>query len=204
MKLLSKTINDKFRLGPVNMIFEYAEEERRFRNSFFSSFICRSFVPNSEFSASRHYWIYMVSRNGSIARSPLRYAADEFKSDREIVLAAVQSTARMLEYAADELKSDREFVMAACKIDGNALKYAANEFKSDREIVLTAFQSNSQSKKLSHIRFSLFYETLNLDDVADLFKSDREIVLTAVKSDIRALKVAADEFKSDREIVLNA
>ena len=68
----------------------------------------------------------------------LKYAADELKKDREIVLAAVKNDGLALEYAADELKKDRDFILAAVKINGLALEYASDELKKDRDIVLAA------------------------------------------------------------------
>ncbi len=43
----------------------------------------------------------------------LENASEEFKSDREVVLAAVKNNGWALVYASDELRADRELVMAA-------------------------------------------------------------------------------------------
>ena len=75
----------------------------------------------------------------------LEFAADEFKADREFVLAAVQSHRQSLGFAAEEFKSDREIVLAAVQNTGWALEHAADEFKSDREIMLATVQSSGRS-----------------------------------------------------------
>ena len=51
---------------------------------------------------------------------------------------AVQKDGLALQHAADEFKSDRGIVLAAVHSDGWALEYASDEFKSDPEIVLIA------------------------------------------------------------------
>ena len=63
---------------------------------------------------------------------------NEFRADREIVLAAVKKDGQALRYAADELKADREIVLAAVKKYGRALNYASDELKKDKEIILAA------------------------------------------------------------------
>eukprot|EP00971_Amphidinium_carterae_P264976 5256374-Amphidinium_carterae.1 len=45
--------------------------------------------------------------------SELRFAAEECKADREIVLAAVKQNGYALQYAAGDCKNDREIVLAA-------------------------------------------------------------------------------------------
>ena len=49
-------------------------------------------------------------------------AAEELKSDREIVLAAVKESGDALEFATEELKGDRELILAAVKQNGFALE----------------------------------------------------------------------------------
>ena len=73
----------------------------------------------------------------------LKYVSDEFKNDREIVLAALYKDVFSLDsYASDELKNDREMVLAAVNKNGAYLRYVSDEFKNDREIVLAALNNN--------------------------------------------------------------
>ena len=118
----------------------------------------------------------------------LKYASQELKADREIVLAAIKNHGCSLEYASEELKTDREVVLAAIKNNGESLKYASEELKTDRELVLAAVKNKG---------WSLVYASQEL-------KADREIVLAAVKKYGESLKYASQKLKSDREIVLAA
>ena len=118
----------------------------------------------------------------------LQLAADPLKSDRELVLAAVQKNGKVLAHAADSLKNDRELVLAAVQQSGQALSYAAVPLKGDREVVLAAVRRSGQA---------LAYAAVTL-------KNDREVVLAAVQQDGTALAHAADVLKSDWEVVFEA
>jgi hypothetical protein len=134
-------------------------------------FIIKKFYPRD------HKNLFLKSIKERRDGSALQYASEEFKTDREIVLAAVNSDGSSLEYAAEHFKSDREIVLAAVMNSrrGSALKYAADHFKSDREIVLAAVMNSSRWGDA-------------LEYAAEHFKSDREIVLAALMSNGSALK----------------
>jgi len=57
----------------------------------------------------------------------LRFATEELKADREIVLAVVSKKGYALKYVAEELKADREIVLAAVSQNGSAGQFAAEE-----------------------------------------------------------------------------
>lgn len=65
----------------------------------------------------------LTTRNGYV----LAYADSEYKSDKDIVLAAVHQVGLALEYADPKLKSDPEVVLAAIKQDPQALSKASPE-----------------------------------------------------------------------------
>ncbi|MBT4664066.1 MAG: DUF4116 domain-containing protein, partial [Methylococcales bacterium] len=77
-----------------------------------------------------------------IRGSDLAYANDELKSDREIVLTAVENDGYALKYASGRLKCDREIALTAVKNNGSALQYVSDELRGNREIVLTALKNN--------------------------------------------------------------
>mmetsp|Transcript_71280 Transcript_71280/g.133332 ORF Transcript_71280/g.133332 Transcript_71280/m.133332 type:complete len:179 (-) Transcript_71280:104-640(-) len=58
-------------------------------------------------------------------------AADEYKRDREIIIAAVSQNGHALQYAAEECQRDRETVLAAVESNHFALEYAADRFLED-------------------------------------------------------------------------
>ena len=125
----------------------------------------------------------------------LEHASTELRSDRELVLAAVQGSGRAsrrhhvvaLMHASAELRADREIVLAAVRTDGWALKYVCGELQADREVVLEALQFG----------MALSYASTGL-------RADREVVLAAVRQDPRALEFASTELRADQKLVLAA
>ena len=118
----------------------------------------------------------------------LKYATEEMKGDREIVMAAVSKHGHTLQYATEELKGDREIVMAAVSKHGFALVYATEEMKGEREIVMAAVSQDGSA---------LRYATQEM-------KGEREIVMAAVSTNGLALRCAAKELKDDEEILQHA
>ncbi len=89
---------------------------------------------SDEFKNDKEIVLAAVSNKGWT----LKYASNELKNNKEIVLAAVSNNGYSLKYASDELKNDKEFVLAAVSNDGWSLQYASNELKNNKEIVLAA------------------------------------------------------------------
>ena len=71
-----------------------------------------------------------------------RYASEELRKDREVVMAAVQKNDVALEYASKDLRNDKDIVMVAVRQNGNSLRYASNEMKNDKNVVLMAVAQN--------------------------------------------------------------
>lgn len=74
-------------------------------------------------------------------------AHEDLKTDKEIVLAAVQQSGSALCSVHPDLKSDREVVLVAVRQAGEALKSAHEDLKSDKEIVLVATENNEEAFK---------------------------------------------------------
>ena len=88
--------------------------------------------------------------NGALA---LRYASKKLRSDREVVLAAVNKDGIALEHASRELRSDREVVLAAVKQWGTALRYASKELQADEEVALAAMKDNKSALRFVERNF---------------------------------------------------
>ena len=131
------------------------------------------------------------------------YEADEsFRSDPEIVLAAIKSMIAPSNLwgsdLIDEVKisANRELMIEAVKIDGSLLQYADDSLKKDKEVVLAAVSSLSSNHEDS---FEIYLEYAD-----DSLKKDREVVLMAVKHNCSSLEYASKNLQADREIVLAA
>lgn len=121
--------------------------------------------------------------------SLIEFASDTFKSDREIMYAAIKSDFCNLQYASPDLRNDKELVLDTVKVVSGALEYASNELKNDREVVLAAVNKSGYS--LGQASYEL--------------RSDKEIVLVAIRNTQgAALRQASDELRNDKEFVLKA
>ena len=77
----------------------------------------------------------------------LKFASDELRNDREVVLRAVVKNKYKwaLQYASEELRNDREFFLDAVKRSPYALEYASEELRNDREFFLEAVRQTGDA-----------------------------------------------------------
>ena len=64
----------------------------------------------------------------------LRYASDDLRASKGIVMLAVKNDGHALYYASDTLLNDREVVRAAMQQDPYALSYAGLRMQTDQEL----------------------------------------------------------------------
>jgi hypothetical protein len=76
----------------------------------------------------------------SILGSPLQYASEELKCDREFVLEAVKEYGRVLKCVIEGCSGDKKSLMEAVKKDKGPLHYASEELKGDCAFVLEAMR----------------------------------------------------------------
>jgi len=91
---------------------------------------------DDKFRDNRDVVIVAVKRDGE----NLKRASNRLKRDREIVLTAMKDSKEpaSLEIVIEEFKDDKEIVIAAVKRNGHDLKWASNRLRLDREVVLSA------------------------------------------------------------------
>lgn len=76
----------------------------------------------------------------------LKYAAESFKKDRKIVMAAVKTSGINLKHASIDLRKDFEIAIAAVKNDYSSFEFASETLKSDIDFVLEALEINPKIK----------------------------------------------------------
>ena len=113
---------------------------------------------------------------------------DDFKNDKDIILAAVKKDCGALSHASEELRNDRDFVLAVVKTNGAALGYASEELKNDKDVVLATVKKCGKA----------------LVFASEALRNDKDVVLAAVKEDGDALQYASKELKNDKDVVLAA
>merc|ERR1712129_314635 len=89
-----------------------------------------------ELRSSRSFILAALQLNGRA----LRFASDILRGDPEVVLQAVQSDWRSLKHADRELREDRLFLQRAVHVDPLVLAFASEELRADPELVALSLQ----------------------------------------------------------------
>ena len=158
--------------------------------------------------------------NADEAKTVLQYASKKLQADEDFkelyeILTDVKDDGLNLENAPDEFKDNKEVVLAAVEQNGSALEFASNRLQRDKEVVIAAISSLSiypekainyaSPELLSDKIFLLEVLTLNglvLQFLSDNFKADKELVLVAVKQEGSALEFSSKELKDDRDVLI--
>jgi hypothetical protein len=74
---------------------------------------------------------------------------EKYRTDKEIVLLAVQNCEDALKFASQDLKKDKELVLKAIKIDERVLEFADESLKKDKEVVLMAVYNDPRTLKFA-------------------------------------------------------
>ncbi|CAE7942494.1 unnamed protein product [Symbiodinium sp. KB8] len=114
--------------------------------------------------------------------------AENLKSDREVVLSAVQSEGCRLQHATERLKDDRALVLAAVSSDGAALAFASKRLRCDKGLALAAV-----TKCGAALQFCTAF-----------LHEDEDIVFAAVGQDATALRFASTEMKCNPCVITAA
>merc|ERR1719265_3083455 len=114
----------------------------------------------------------------------LRYAAQEMKLDRDVVMAAVQQDGGALRDAAEEMKREKDVVMVAVQQKGKALRNAAEEMKRDKDVAMAAVQQDGGA-----LRYA----------AAQMLR-DREVVMTAVRQKENSITYAPTDVQQELQV----
>jgi len=125
------------------------------------------------------------------------------------VLQAVRANGNALLSADDQFKKDREVVLAAVKQCGHALHYADKSFSDDSEIVNLAIRNIGIDLSGDETERDLFLRAVQKDGhflkfATEALKADKGIVLSAVRQNGWSLQHAADNLRADPAVVLAA
>nr|WP_261787243.1 DUF4116 domain-containing protein [Fusobacterium necrophorum] len=141
----------------------------------------------------------------------LRYAAEELKDDKDVVLVAISNDGSALEFAAERLRNDEDVVLVAMKTNGFGLEFA-KKFQNNKDIVREAakqthaalkFASDELKNDKQFMEEILKYNNWCLKYVSEELKDDKEFVLQAMKGkyDI-SLLLASERLQKDTDVVL--
>lgn len=105
---------------------------------------------SEELKSDREVVLVATQQNGMA----IVYAADEFHNDRDLVLQSVKnaSSFEYLQYLPDEYRADKEIMMAVVERDPFFLNLASAELRDDREVVLAAITRNGMALDFASVR----------------------------------------------------
>ncbi|MBA3722030.1 MAG: DUF4116 domain-containing protein [Parachlamydiaceae bacterium] len=154
-------------------------------------------------------------RDRSITKSPLRFASQRLKMNKNILLKAVQvdrgafecmpqdlneddkyeisfaavsHNSQALLYVPKNIKNFRQLVLIAVSKDGSTLGFSSEDMRNDKEVVLTAIRNYP----------------LTIGIASDDLKNDEEILIEAIKLDIMCYRYASDNLKNNKAFVIRA
>lgn len=145
--------------------------------------------------------------------TPLRYASDELRNDKKIVLAAVTTNGLALKDASEERQRDPEIVVAAVMQNDAAWQFVPSDAKRDKGFVLGCLKLNGMMlnyfSKNFHNKEAIVLTAVKQDGLALQFASDTmkkniKIVTAATKNNGKALAHASREMKTNKDVVLAA
>ena len=132
----------------------------------------------------------------------LKYASDELRGDKEVVLIAVKQNSYALQFASKELQADKEVVLEAVKNKGSALEYASEELRADPEVVMEAIISEEpESNAAEYIHESLLKDKTFMLKALDTLV-DYDLICT--RSPHILIANASESLWKDKEFVIQA
>jgi hypothetical protein len=66
----------------------------------------------------------------------LKFASDELRGDKDVILACVSLRGFTLQFASDELRNNKDVVLAAVIQNGWAIQFASENLRGNKEVVL--------------------------------------------------------------------
>jgi hypothetical protein len=115
----------------------------------------------------------------------LSLASDEFKNDKEIVLAAVSQNYFAYRDASESLKTDKDIICAALSQDVLFFLELPNEFQNNKELAIAVVSRCDQ--------------VFNFIPAA--LKNDKDVAFAAIKLNARALYCISNNLQNDVEFI---
>ena len=116
---------------------------------------------------------------------------DILKSDKEVMILAVNKDVDALKFASIGLKDDMELVEIAVRKKGDVLQHASDRLRDDSRLALLALESCRSSYDL--------VKSLSLR-----LRADKNFMLAAINENGLTLEHASENLRSDKELALRA
>lgn len=162
--------------------------------NFDESFICKLIQENDEIygclsEKDKHKRVYLEAFLKSKTFKSKKLLPDDIRSNRNILLEAINLDGDNAYLFDDKFRSDREIVLEIMKKNGRGLIYADDELLLDRAFVFEAI--NIAPK-------------VDFRDLPIQFHEDKEIVLLVINKGLCSVGVLSEELRDDEEVMRRA
>ena len=140
----------------------------------------------------------------------LKYASQQVRSDKDVVLPTMAKHASDLKYVSEELKNDKDVVLAAVSRSPFELEYASPELQDNDEVVMAAIAQHpgalgSASERIRSDKKILQIVTdrheSHLARASKTVLNDREYLLDLIERNPDVYKVVPYRFSYDEEFI---
>ena len=141
----------------------------------------------------------------------LEHASETLKNDYDVVTIALRYSSLALEFVSDELKSNKTIVLRAVEKCGTALRFASNVLKMDGEICKAAVAQDVYAliyvgkSLLEDRQFALQAVKMHANALAyfpKVLRNDVDICIEALGANDNARRYIPDRFQNDRTFIL--
>lgn len=134
---------------------------------------------------------------------------DAYENDKAFIMEAVAQDARILEYASITLQADKEVVLAAFESSLSwALAYVSDDLEIDASMMATIINNTNEEEHLDKlleqchcnrgaVLVAVQYDGCLLEHVSNALRADREVVLEAIKNNPDALEFCSSTLQDD-------
>jgi hypothetical protein len=155
-----------------------------------------------------------------VLEETLRFSPIEIRADKEIMLEAVKNDPSMYEYCSEELFDDRDIIVAAVDGSPRILNLVDHQFQeANPGVVILAIQKTARDDLW--VLYDAIYDELwtnrdvaktwlsrggdwLVDDFPVDFESDQELLLTVAKENVTQFQNAPETLKKDKDFMLKA
>ena len=146
-----------------------------------------------ELMQDRSFVLQFVCSSGHLCTSALEHVPEQYRSDKQVVLAAIKRNPRALAFASEALRDSRDFVLAA-----GSLEHASARLRGDRQLLLDVVARCKERCK------QIRKPDLNLMYAAEELLADRQLVLSTLHPDTccSVLQRLNEQMRDDEEVML--
>ena len=137
--------------------------------------------------------------------SNLKMISVKLTSDPSFIKEAFRIDPNIYKYLSQEFLSNKELALMAIEKNGKNLQFLPDSLKGDKELLMTALNtSREQEKKRSDGTAYTIKSGELLQFTADEIKKDKSFILNLMKSNINCFEYVDKTLRSDEEVIMTA